>query len=338
MKLPRKELAPVGVQMGAKIKTTDDTKPPRLTEIILDINSHGLIDAKGLPLCSLGKLTNASAARAKKVCGDAEVGHGNVTSRVGLPGQGEFSTNGPLLAFNGKYKGKQAIFAHVTSKGTLSITYVIIFVVNKTKGTYGTSLVAKVPAIASGSGLHLGVRPLAEAPLHPQGREAQLRLRLLPAAAGRQHRELPVRPFDLRVRRRDRGVERPEEGVQGQGLGASLNASTRMACAALALTAMAMVLLDGLRRRLGLGSDHVVGDDASDAHDRRQPAIDPTAPITKQLATSLPEAEGAARVALRAPTKAIEAGRKACRGKTPLQVREEFIDKRRRASTKTRRR
>jgi hypothetical protein len=152
VKLPRKEMAPVGVQMGAKIKTTDGSKPPRLSEIILDINAHGLIDAKGLPLCALGKLTNASAQRAKNVCGAAEVGHGNVTSRVGLPGQGEFSTPGTLLAFNGKYKGKQAIFAHVTSTGKLSLTYVIIFVVNKTKGTYGTSLVAKVPEIASGNG------------------------------------------------------------------------------------------------------------------------------------------------------------------------------------------
>ncbi len=152
VKLPRNEMAPVGVQMGAKIKTKDGEKPPRLSEIILDINSHGLIDNKGLPLCTLGKLHNSSASRAKKVCGDAEIGHGNVTSRVGLPGQGEFSTNGPLLAFNGRYKGKPAILAHVTSKGTLSITYVIIFVVNKTKGTYGTSLVAKVPPIASGSG------------------------------------------------------------------------------------------------------------------------------------------------------------------------------------------
>jgi hypothetical protein len=152
VKLPRKDLAPVGVQMGAKIKTTDGSTPPRLSEIILDINSHGVINSKGLPLCSLGKLSNSSAARARKVCGDAEVGHGNVTSRVGLPGQGQFATNGPLLAFNGKYKGKPAIFAHVTSKGTLSITYVIIFTVKKTHGTYGTSLVAKVPPIASGTG------------------------------------------------------------------------------------------------------------------------------------------------------------------------------------------
>jgi hypothetical protein len=152
VKLPRKELAPVGVQMGAKIKTVNGESPPRLSQIILDINSHGAIDNQGLPLCTLGKLHNSSASRAHKVCGPAEVGHGNVTSIVQLPGQGKFATNGPLLAFNGKYHGKPAIFAHVTSKGTLSITYVIIFVVKRTHGTYGTSLVAKVPPIASGTG------------------------------------------------------------------------------------------------------------------------------------------------------------------------------------------
>ena len=152
VKLPRSGLAPVGVQIGAKIKSNNGEKPPRLSKIVLEINSHGVIDSDGLALCTLGKLHNSSAARAKKVCGDAEVGHGNVTSRVGLPGQGEFASNGPLLAFNGRYHGKQAIFAHVTSKGTLAITYVIIFVVKKTHGTYGTSLVADVPSIASGSG------------------------------------------------------------------------------------------------------------------------------------------------------------------------------------------
>ena len=151
-KLPRKDLAPVGVQIGAKIKSLNGERPPRLSKIVLDINSHGVIDSKGLALCPLGKLHNSSAARAKRVCGDAEVGHGNVTSRVGLPGQGEFASGGPLLAFNGRYHGKPAIFAHVTSKGTLAITYVIIFEIKKTKGPYGTSLVADVPSIASGSG------------------------------------------------------------------------------------------------------------------------------------------------------------------------------------------
>lgn len=151
-KLPRKDLAPVSVQMGAKIKTVDGEKPPRLSKITLDINSHGVIDAKGLPTCPFSKLRNASAASARKVCGDAEVGHGNVTTRIGFPGQGEFSANGPLIAFNAREKGKQAIFAYVDSSGKFSTTFVIKFIVKKTNGTYGTSLVADVPPIASGSG------------------------------------------------------------------------------------------------------------------------------------------------------------------------------------------
>jgi hypothetical protein len=153
VKLPRKGLAPVGVQMGAKIKTKDKTRPPKLEKIILDINSAGVFNTKGLAKCSLGKLNNTSSSGAHRVCGDAEVGSGNVTSRVKLPEQGEFSSNGPLLAFNGRYKGKPAIFAHVESTGKLSLTYVIIFTIQKAKGKgYGSSLVAEVPSIASGNG------------------------------------------------------------------------------------------------------------------------------------------------------------------------------------------
>jgi hypothetical protein len=151
-KLPRKDLAPVSVQMGAKIKTVDGEKPPRLAQISLDINSHGVIDAKGLATCPYSKLRNASPASARKTCGDAEVGHGNVTVRIGFPGQGEFSANGPLIAFNAREKGKQAIFAYVNSTGKFSTTFVLKFIVKKTHGTYGTSLVADVPPIASGSG------------------------------------------------------------------------------------------------------------------------------------------------------------------------------------------
>jgi hypothetical protein len=55
------------------------------------------------------------------------------------------------------------------------------------------------------------------------------------------------------------------------------------------------------------------------------PAIDPTAPITKQLASVFPVPK-APRGSPSTVTTAIEAGRKACRGKTPMQVREEFID------------
>ena len=56
------------------------------------------------------------------------------------------------MAFNARYKHKKAIFAFVETTGRFHTTYTIKFVVKKKKGTYGTSLIAKIPPIASGSG------------------------------------------------------------------------------------------------------------------------------------------------------------------------------------------
>jgi hypothetical protein len=152
VKLPRQRLAPVTVRMGGKILTTDRTAPPRLNRIILDVNRHGKLRSTGLPKCPLRRLKAVDSNTAKRICRNAQIGRGNVTSRIGLPGQGEFATNGPLLAFNGRHKGRQAIFAHVTTRGTLPLTYVIVFEVRKTRGTFGNSLIGTLPPIASSYG------------------------------------------------------------------------------------------------------------------------------------------------------------------------------------------
>jgi hypothetical protein len=148
-KLPRSGSAPVGVQMGGKIKTTDRSAPPKLERIILDINRNGILQTRGLPTCSLGKLRSISSRGARKACGGALVGTGSVSSRVSLPGQGAFASNGQLLAFNGRHRGRPAIFAQVASGAPLPLTYVIVFEVKKMGGTYGTSLVGTMPPIAS---------------------------------------------------------------------------------------------------------------------------------------------------------------------------------------------
>jgi hypothetical protein len=149
VRLPRDETVPVDVQTSGKVTTTDRSTPPKLERIVLAINSNGVIQTKGLPTCSLAKLESVSSATAKKSCGAAQIGHGNVTSRVYLPGQGAFASNGGLLAFNGKVKGKPAILAQVTTTGTLPLTYVIVFEVKKKSGTFGTELIGTLPAIAS---------------------------------------------------------------------------------------------------------------------------------------------------------------------------------------------
>jgi hypothetical protein len=148
-KLPRTELAPVTVSMGGKISTTDRSVPPKLERITLAINSHGVLENKGLPTCSLAKLNSLTSADAKKACSGALVGHGNVTSRVYLPGQGAFATSGNLLAFNGRLHGHQAVLAQVSSGAPLPLTYVIGFEVKKSGGTFGTQLIGTLPPIAS---------------------------------------------------------------------------------------------------------------------------------------------------------------------------------------------
>jgi hypothetical protein len=148
-RLPRTGLAPVSVQVEGKVTTTDRATPPKLETITIEINGHGRLDSTGLARCSLKRLESISSSDAKRVCGAAQVGHGNVTSRVTLPGQGAFASNGPLLAFNGRYHGKQAIFAQVSSTDPLPLTYVIVFRVSKKNGTFGTELTGALPPIAS---------------------------------------------------------------------------------------------------------------------------------------------------------------------------------------------
>jgi hypothetical protein len=148
-RLPRHELAPVTVTMGGKITTTDRSEPPQLEKIVLEINRNGVIDSKGLPTCSLSRLNSISSAQAKKVCAKAQVGHGSVTSRVYLPGQGAFASTGELLAFNGRLHGRPAVLAQVSSRAPLPLTYVIAFEVKKQGGTFGTALIGTLPPIAS---------------------------------------------------------------------------------------------------------------------------------------------------------------------------------------------
>jgi hypothetical protein len=148
-KLPRTEAAPVNVVVGSKITTIDRSAPPKLERIRIAVNRKGKIQNEGLPNCPLAKLNSVSSARAKRACGAALIGHGNVTSRVSLPGQGAFASNGPLLAFNGRYKGQPAVLAQVASGAPLPLTYVIVFEVKKTAGTFGTELLGVLPPIAS---------------------------------------------------------------------------------------------------------------------------------------------------------------------------------------------
>jgi hypothetical protein len=191
-RLPRSGTAPVGVQMGGKIKTSDSASPPILQRIILDINRHGVIQTRGLGLCSLGKLKNATPAGAKRSCGDALVGRGSVTSRVLLPDQHAFASNGAMLAFNGRYKGHSAVFAQVSSGAPLPLTYVIVFQVQKSHGTFGTKLIGTLPEIASSYGYITAFNLSLRRTYHYRGRTLSYASAGCPAAKGFPGAQFPL--------------------------------------------------------------------------------------------------------------------------------------------------
>jgi hypothetical protein len=207
--LPRTELAPVAVTMSGKIATTDRTVPPKLERIVLAINSHGKLDSKGLATCSLAKLNSITADQAKKSCGDALVGHGNVTSRVSLPGQGAFASNADLLAFNGKLRGRPAVLAQVSSGAPLPLTYVIAFEVKKTGGTFATELAATLPPIASEYGYISAFSLSLSRQYESHGQKRSFASASCPAPAG-----FPGAPFPF--------IEAAYEFADGRTLGAKL--------------------------------------------------------------------------------------------------------------------
>ena len=65
--LPRETPAPITVEVGGKISTTDGSHPPALRNMRVELNSAGRIESAGLPICepSLLQSTDSESALAR---------------------------------------------------------------------------------------------------------------------------------------------------------------------------------------------------------------------------------------------------------------------------------
>lgn len=146
-KLPRQGRAPIAVAVSWKVATTDGTQPPTLKTLKIEINRNGILDPTGLPICPYDKIQPASTSRALKNCRASLVGRGSFAALIGLEGQESYATEGKMVVFNGEKSGKPVLLGQIYSAHPFASSFVITFVVDKLKkGTYGTSLTAKLPA------------------------------------------------------------------------------------------------------------------------------------------------------------------------------------------------
>jgi hypothetical protein len=152
--LPKNELAPITLNLSGKIETLDHTHPPAIQEVIVETDKNGSINAKGLPVCTSGKLQAQTTAKARAICGPAIVGEGKTSVEVAFPEQRPFVIKSELLVFNGGVSGgKTKVFVHAYLSSPVSAAVVVPVTVTKIhNGRYGLKTVAKIPKIAGGYG------------------------------------------------------------------------------------------------------------------------------------------------------------------------------------------
>lgn len=143
---PQTGPVPAKLRVRARFETTDPFQfLPALSRIELKLPRRVQLRSEGLDRCPLDELLHSSETRAQNLCGSAEVGRGEIEVGATFPGQASFHNFESLVAFNGRYRGRPAMLAHVTSGPPLPTSYVIIFSMSRPHGRLQTRLVAKVP-------------------------------------------------------------------------------------------------------------------------------------------------------------------------------------------------
>jgi hypothetical protein len=146
-RLPRQGTAPISVSVGGEIATTDQTPPPQLRALRIELNRNGRLDYEGLPTCEYARIQPGSSGHALASCRSSLVGKGDFSAEITLAGQETYSSKGRLLVFNSTRGGKPVLYGHIYSPRPFATSFVIVFeVVRLRKGTYGIALNAPLPA------------------------------------------------------------------------------------------------------------------------------------------------------------------------------------------------
>jgi hypothetical protein len=152
--LPAKGNAPVSVESVTRIKTTDGTPVPTLSELTFIFDENGSVNTKGLPVCTMAKLANTTPAAARKRCAGSIVGEGMGEAEVNLPDQAPTQISSPLTFFNAPPTGgKPTLIAHGYTKIPTPQTVLVPIVIERIKqGRYGFRVNIAIPEIAGGYG------------------------------------------------------------------------------------------------------------------------------------------------------------------------------------------
>jgi hypothetical protein len=156
--LPRDHDAPIKLFGHGRIRTVDGTRPSPVRKIVVELDKHGHAETRGLPKCTLRKLTATTTKQARKICGGAIVGTGFGTAMIELPEQPRIEASSQILIFNGpEMHGNPSGIGHAHLTYPLPTTYLVQAELEKVNnGRYGYRVEVDLPKIANdyGSGIY----------------------------------------------------------------------------------------------------------------------------------------------------------------------------------------
>ena len=145
-KLPREKPAPIAIFVAGHLAAVDGGIPPQLERLRIQVNRHGLLQSRGLPVCRPERVQPATTERALENCGQALIGSGQFWAHIILPGQEPYPTKGRLLIFNGRRHGRPTLLAQIYTAHPFNSSFLIAFAIRRVSdGFYGTELVASLP-------------------------------------------------------------------------------------------------------------------------------------------------------------------------------------------------
>jgi hypothetical protein len=152
--LPKKTFAPVTLNVSGKIEDVDGTRPPAVTEVVIDTDKNGMVNLLGAPTCKASQLEAQTTAKAEAACKSALLGTGTTDVELQFPESSPVALHSKLLAFNGGVRGGvTTIYIHAFL--TTPVTAAVVTAVKISKehrGPYGTRSVATIPKIAGYAG------------------------------------------------------------------------------------------------------------------------------------------------------------------------------------------
>lgn len=191
-RLPRKETAPISISFAGQIGTTDQSGPPQLRSISIEINRHGRLMHRGLPVCNVTEISPSTTRGALAACRASLVGDGSFSANVKLPEQSPFPSKGKVLAFNGRVGGKPAILAHIFGTDPVPSSYVLPFMIRSGKGDYGTVLDASLPRVTGDWGFVTGISMTLDRQFRYRGERYSYMAANCPAAPGFREAQFPL--------------------------------------------------------------------------------------------------------------------------------------------------